>query len=140
VAGRVQMLDHFLEQQLSAGLCSLPFRAEATADGTEFLVHGHCHQKTLDGGRFTHRLLGRIPRAVVLDSESGCCGMAGAFGYETEHADFSRQIAAQRLLPILAKAPASTWVVANGFSCRHQISDLSGRRPLHVAEVMRSFI
>ena len=140
VAGRVQMLDHFLEQQLSAGLCSLPFRAEATAEGTEFLVHGHCHQKTLDGGRWTHRLLSRIPKAVVLDSESGCCGMAGAFGYEAEHANFSRQIANQRLLSILANAPASTWVVANGFSCRHQISDLSDRRPLHVAEVMRSFI
>lgn len=140
VAGRVKMLDHFLEQELAAGRCRLDLKSPANGARPQFMVHGHCHQKTLDGGRWTHRLLARIPDAVVKDSEAGCCGMAGAFGYEAEHAGFSRQVAAQKLLPRLAGAPAEAWVVSNGFSCRHQINDLSERSPLHIAEVMRAFL
>lgn len=140
VAGRVQMLDHFLEQELAAGRCTLPWKTSVTGVSQQFLLHGHCHQKTLDGGRWTHRLLARIPGAVVDDSEAGCCGMAGAFGYEIEHAELSRKIAGQRLLPRLAKANSKTQVVTNGFSCRHQIANLSVRKPRHVAEVVRAFL
>ncbi len=143
VANRVQMLDHFLERELAAGRCKLPWKKVADSEpiaGQDFLVHGHCHQKTLDGGRWTHRLLARIPGAIVQDTEAGCCGMAGAFGYELEHAELSRSIAAQRLLPRLSKAGAKTQVVSNGFSCRHQISDLSGRKSRHVVEVIRDFL
>ena len=74
------------------------------------------------------------------DSEVGCCGMAEAFGYEKEHSAFSRQIAAKNLLPRLAEAPTETWVIANGFSCRHLISDLSYKRPLHVSKVLSVFL
>ena len=74
------------------------------------------------------------------DSEVGCCGMAEAFGYEKEHSAFSRQIAAKNLLPRLAEAPTETWVIANGFSCRYKISDLTNRHPKHVAEVLRVFL
>ena len=140
VASRVQMLDHFLEQELAAGRCTLPWKTLGPDTSQHFLVHGHCHQKTLDGGRWTHRLLARIPGAVVGDTEAGCCGMAGAFGYEVEHAELSRIIARQRLLPRLEKISAETRVVTNGFSCRHQIADLSGRKSLHVAEVVRAFL
>jgi FAD/FMN-containing dehydrogenase/Fe-S oxidoreductase len=140
VASRVQMLDHFLEQELAAGHCTLPWKKTGTDASQKFLVHGHCHQKTLDGGRWTHRLLARIPGAVVDDTEAGCCGMAGAFGYEVEHAELSRKIAGQFLLPRLAKANADTQVVSNGFSCRYQIAELSGRKPRHVAEVVRAFL
>jgi len=66
--------------------------------------------------------------------------MAGSFGYEAEHSDLSKQIAAQRLLPRLAEAGEETVIVANGFSCRHQIADLTGRKPVHVIEVISSFI
>jgi FAD/FMN-containing dehydrogenase/Fe-S oxidoreductase len=140
VASRVRMLDHFLEQELAAGRCTLLWRTTVTGVPRRFLVHGHCHQKTLDGGRWTHRLLVRIPGADVDDTEAGCCGMAGAFGYEVEHAALSRKIAGQRLLPRLSRAGTDTQIVSNGFSCRHQIGDLSGRKSLHVAEVIRSFL
>jgi len=140
VAGHVQMLDHFLEQELAAGRCTLPWNNVESDAPLHFLVHGHCHQKTLDGGRWTHRLLARIPGAVVEDTEAGCCGMAGTFGYEIEHAGLSRKIAGQRLLLRLAKAGAEVQLVTNGFSCRHQIADLSERKSLHVAEVARSFL
>ena len=66
--------------------------------------------------------------------------MAGSFGYEIEHAELSRQIAGQRLLPRLAEASAEVQVVTNGFSCRHQIADLSERHPRHVVEVIREFL
>ncbi len=77
---------------------------------------------------------------MVQDTEAGCCGMAGAFGYEVEHAELSRIIAGQRLLPCLSKAGIDTQVVSNGFSCRHQIADLSGRKSQHIAEVLRVFL
>lgn len=140
ISSRVQMLDHFLEQELAAGRCNLSWKAQLNNAPQQFLVHGHCHQKTHDGGRWTHRLLARIPGAVVSDTEAGCCGMAGAFGYEVEHAELSRKIAGQRLLPSLVKASADTQVVSNGFSCRHQIADLSCKKPKHVAEVIRAFL
>lgn len=137
VADRVQMLDHFLEQELASGRCVLPWKTSCAFTSRKYLVHSHCHQKTLDGGRWTHRLLSRLPGAVVEDSEAGCCGMAGSFGYEVEHAELSRKIAGQRLLPRLAKEDDDAQVVANGFSCRQQIVDLTNRKPLHVAEVLR---
>ena len=142
VASRVQMFDHFLEQELEANNCILPWKKQSkeSDDVQTFLVHSHCHQKTLDGGRWTHRLLARILGSQVQDTEAGCCGMAGSFGYEVEHASLSQAIAEQRLLPCLSKADASTQIVSNGFSCRHQIADLSGRKPRHIAEVLREFL
>ena len=137
VATRVQMLDHFLEQELAAGRCVLPWKTSGVCTSRKYLIHSHCHQKTLDGGRWTHRLLSRIPGAVVEDTEAGCCGMAGSFGYEVEHAELSRKIASQRLLPRLAIERDDVQVVTNGFSCRHQIADLTDRQPLHIAEVIR---
>ena len=64
----------------------------------------------------------------------------GSFGYEVEHASLSQTIAEQRLLPCISQANVSTKIVSNGFSCRHQIADLSGRKSLHIAEVLRSFL
>lgn len=140
VANHVQMLDHFLEQELAAGNCMLRWKAPLSDETRKFMVHTHCHQRTLDGGRWTHQLLARIPGAVVTDSEAGCCGMAGAFGYEAEHAGLSRIIAEQRLLPSLETIGDETRVVTNGFSCRHQIAELGGRKPVHLAEALREFL
>lgn len=140
VAGRVMMLDAFIEKELAAGRIQLNWQSMTTDEQPRhFIVHSHCHQKTLDGGRWTHKLLQRIPGAVVSDTHAGCCGMAGSFGYEKEHAQLSRSIAEQRLLPAIKKATPEAIVVSNGFSCRHQINSLSQRRPLHVAEVLRIF-
>lgn len=140
VAGRVIMLDRFLEQELAAGRCELNLHSPVEGEPRLFLVHSHCHQKTLDGGRWTHKLLGRIPGAIVEDSEAGCCGMAGAFGYEVEHAELSRRIAGAKLLPRLDRGGSNIQVVANGFSCRHQIADLSRHKPRHFVEVIRGLL
>jgi Fe-S oxidoreductase len=138
VSGRVHMVDEFLEQALSTGQCDLQWRVSERPP--TFLVHGHCHQKAMGSGRHALSLLRRIPGAVVQDSEAGCCGMSGAFGYEKEHADISRQIASQRLLPKIEAAGMDVQIVSNGFSCRSQIEDLGGRRPLHVIEAVHGHL
>lgn len=140
IVPHVQMLDCFLEQELASGHCTLPWKIACTDTPPHFFVHDHCHQKTLGNGRWTHRLLARIPGALVTDSQAGCCGMAGTFGYETEHANLSRTIAGQRLLPQLNKINGAAYIVTNGFSCRHQITDLSDRKPKHVVELIREFL
>ncbi len=137
IANRVVMFDAFFERGIAAGDIKLNWRPTTRA---HFVIHEHCHQKTVDGGRWTHKLLARIPGATVQDTGAGCCGMAGSFGYEKEHAGLSRTIASQRLLPVLDTVSSDAIVIANGFSCRHQISDLSLRRPIHVAEALRAFI
>ncbi|HPP74385.1 MAG TPA: FAD-binding and (Fe-S)-binding domain-containing protein [Armatimonadota bacterium] len=101
------------------------------------LVHGHCHQKAICGTDSISKLLGKIEglRFTILDS--GCCGMAGAFGYEKDHYEISRLIGERVLLPAIRALPPEDYVVADGFSCRSQISDFcSNRRALHIAELL----
>jgi Fe-S oxidoreductase len=76
----------------------------------------------------------------VTEVDSGCCGMAGSFGYEAEHYDISLKMAERRLLPAVRQADEKTLVVAAGVSCRQQIEHGSGRRALHPAEVLRNAI
>jgi Fe-S oxidoreductase len=100
------------------------------------IVHGHCHQKAVIGMSSERALYERLGLDFeVLDS--GCCGMAGSFGFEADHYDISVAIGEQRLLPAVREANADTLVIADGFSCRTQISELSGRDALHTAEVVR---
>ena len=82
-------------------------------------------------------LLRRIPGAEVIDLDAGCCGMAGSFGYETEHYEISRLVGEQRLLPAVRQAGPDTVVVAPGFSCRLQIRAFH-RQAVHPAEMLRS--
>lgn len=140
-ASRVRMLDAFLEQECAAGRIQLFWQTVSAKDQPKhFVVHSHCHQKTLDGGRWTHKLLQRIPGAVVSNTNAGCCDMAGSFSYEKEHAELSIKIAQQRLLPALDQTPSAGIVVSYGFSCRHQIADLTRHRPIHAAEALRMFL
>jgi FAD/FMN-containing dehydrogenase/Fe-S oxidoreductase len=100
------------------------------------LVHVHCHQQSLAGTASESAALARLGLEVqVLDA--GCCGMAGAFGFEAEHYDVSMQIGERALLPAVRAAASDTLVVADGFSCREQISQATTRRPLHLAEVIQ---
>lgn len=101
----------------------------------KILVHGHCHQKALVGMQPTLALLRAIPEADVDEIPSGCCGMAGSFGHESEHAAFSVKIGELVLLPAIRKSPEAL-IVANGLSCRSQISYGTGRQPLHIAELI----
>ena len=98
------------------------------------VVHGHCHQKALVGMDQTIAALRKIPSLKVKPLDTGCCGMAGAFGYEKHHYDLSVNIA-KPLLQQLAAHPEAL-VVASGTSCRHQLRDLSTCRPLHPMELL----
>jgi len=98
------------------------------------LIHGHCHLKAIVGTEPLETFLGQMGSHVeVIDS--GCCGMAGSFGFEKEHFDISIQMAERRLLPAVRSALPSTVVVAPGTSCRHQIEDATGQRAYHPAEL-----
>lgn len=100
----------------------------------KLLVHGHCHLKALVGMEPLTRFLKKMtPNVDFVDS--GCCGMAGSFGYEREHYDVSLQMAERRLLPAVRQSPDETVVVAPGTSCRHQIMDATDRKALHPAEL-----
>ena len=102
----------------------------------QILVHAHCQQKSLLGIESTKALLSLLPNANIDFIPSGCCGMAGSFGYEKEHYEISLQIAELELMPAIRKASNDTVIVATGTSCRHQISDLAGIQALHPAEVL----
>ena len=99
------------------------------------LLHGHCHQKALDVFSTVEQTLAMIPGMDVNTIDSACCGMAGAFGYDKETAEISVKMAERDLLPAVNAADEDTLIVADGTSCRHQISDTSNRQALHVAQV-----
>jgi FAD/FMN-containing dehydrogenase/Fe-S oxidoreductase len=99
------------------------------------LLHGHCHQKALADIASEKALLDKLGLDVqVLDS--GCCGMAGSFGFERDKADVAAQIGELVLLPAVRQAEPDTLIVADGFSCREQIAQLTERRALHTADVL----
>jgi Fe-S oxidoreductase len=101
----------------------------------QILLHGHCHQKALFGTLSTLALL-RSAGYEVTEIPSGCCGMAGSFGYEKEHYDLSLQIGELSLFPAVRAASPETLIVAPGTSCRHQIANATGREAKHPMEVV----
>lgn len=95
------------------------------------LVHGHCHQKSIYGMETVRNIFSRWPDVKYEEIDSGCCGMAGSFGYE--HYDLSKKMAERVLIPSILSKPDAL-VIANGFSCRHQIRDFAQRKAVHIAE------
>ncbi|HEY8505746.1 MAG TPA: FAD-linked oxidase C-terminal domain-containing protein, partial [Gemmataceae bacterium] len=136
VAEAAHLAEHWLADQAKAGRVNLPLSGSGKPP-RRCLFHGHCHQKALCGVGGTASALRRVPGLDVTVLDAGCCGMAGAFGYEKEHFDISVKIANLELVPALEAAPEAL-VVATGTSCRHQIRDLTGRRALHPVEVLAS--
>lgn len=126
------LFEEFLMREANKGmklkLKPLPAR--------KVLVHGHCHQKAFGAMKSMRKVLAWIPELDVELIDSSCCGMSGSFGLETEHAEASRQMAELSLLPAVRQADEDTIVIADGFSCRHQIEEGSGRQPVHVAMVL----
>ena len=116
LAARCQSVESFFAQKLAERACELPWRG----DSQRILLHGHCHQKALWGTADTLKLLRRIPGAQVSEMNTGCCGVAGSFGYE--HVELSLKIAEDRLLPTIRNNPDAI-IVAPGASCRAQIHD-----------------
>jgi Fe-S oxidoreductase len=133
VAASAFLLEEFLLRERARGL-TLPF--QNGGGRKQALLHGHCHQKAMVGTAPTVAAL-RWAGYEVAEVDSGCCGMAGSFGFETEHYDISVSLGNRRLAPAVIAATAETEIVAPGVSCRQQIEHLSGRSARHPAQVLR---
>ncbi|MCW5882322.1 MAG: anaerobic glycerol-3-phosphate dehydrogenase subunit C, partial [Anaerolineae bacterium] len=131
VARNAFLFEEFVLRELEQA----PDRLALVPATRPILFHGHCHQKALVGSGPSLRVLRMIPGAQVTEVDSGCCGMAGSFGYEKEHYDLSLQIGRRRLLPAVEKALGSE-IVAAGVSCRQQILHATGRQARHLAEIL----
>jgi FAD/FMN-containing dehydrogenase/Fe-S oxidoreductase len=113
-----------------------PGWATARLPGAHILLHGHCHHKAVFGGPASEIALLRQAGATVEPIQAGCCGMAGPFGFEADKFEVSKIIARDGLLPAVESAGPMTLIVADGFSCREQIAQLSRREAMHFAEVL----
>ena len=135
LATRALLIDEFITREADAGrICREAFTSEV-----RFIkLHGHCHQKALSSMLPTIKMLELPLNYQVSLIPSGCCGMAGAFGYEAEHFDVSQQIGELVLFPAVRAATAETMIAASGTSCRHQIKDGTGRRALHPIEILHA--
>jgi FAD/FMN-containing dehydrogenase/Fe-S oxidoreductase len=132
VAGCAFLFEEFVARERDAGR----FKIELAPIAAKALLHGHCHQKSFGAMAATERALGLIPGLDVQTIESSCCGMAGAFGYQAETYEMSLAMGELSLLPRVREAEKATLIVADGFSCRHQIRDATKRAPIHVAEAL----
>ena len=127
------MIEEFIAREADAGR----IRREAFTQETRHIkLHGHCHQKALASLTPTVKALELPLDYKVQIIPSGCCGMAGSFGYEREHFAVSMKVGELVLLPAVRSAPADTIIAAPGTSCRHQIKDATGRIALHPAEIL----
>ncbi|MEO0620036.1 MAG: FAD-linked oxidase C-terminal domain-containing protein, partial [Pseudomonadota bacterium] len=132
LARRAFLLEEFLVAERDAGrLPETLGRLTRTAH-----VHGHCHQKSFGAFGAVSEVLSMIEGLRVKPIESSCCGMAGAFGYSKDTASVSREMGELSLLPAVRAAKSDDLVIADGFSCRHQIADGAGREAVHVAHVL----
>jgi FAD/FMN-containing dehydrogenase/Fe-S oxidoreductase len=133
VAKQVLLIDEFIAREADRGR----IRREAfTKESRKIKLHGHCHQKSLASLTPTVKALELPVNYKVQVIPSGCCGMAGSFGYEKEHFDISMKIGGLVLFPAMRSAPADTIIAAPGTSCRHQIKDGVGRIAHHPAEIL----
>jgi Fe-S oxidoreductase len=133
LAGRALLVDEFIAREADAGrISSVAFTSEKRA----IKLHGHCHQKALASLAPTVKMLSLPAGYTVEVIPSGCCGMAGSFGYEAQHYEISMKIGELVLFP--AVRADDTLVAAPGTSCRHQIKDGTGRTALHPVEVLHA--
>ncbi len=128
----VKMIDVFLSEEMESGRLKIELESipEAVA------IHGHCHQKALYGSTALKSIY-RHTSVHCQEIPSGCCGMAGSFGYEQEHYDISRKIGEEVLFPAVNQLKDSHTIVANGFSCRHQIQHFTGVKPRHWVQTVK---
>jgi Fe-S oxidoreductase len=127
---QVFLLSEFLEQRANNDAFPLPKLARRA------LIHGHCHHKAIMKMTAEEAVLGRMGINFTAPAP-GCCGMAGAFGFEKEKYDVSKAIGELELLPAVRQAPTDWLIVADGFSCREQIAQETDRHALHLAEVLQ---
>ncbi len=126
------LLEEFLVHLKAKGELDLALRERPG----RALFHGHCHQKSLVGSGPSLEALRLVPGLEVEEISSGCCGMAGSFGYRKDNYDISLKISELKLFPAIRKGGAQTHVIANGVSCRQQIGHGTGRKARHLAEIL----
>ena len=132
ISAHALLLEEFLAREAESGRLALPL---GPLPG-KALLHGHCHQKSFAAFKPVEQVLRLIPELEVETIESSCCGMAGAFGYGAETYEASLQMAEASLLPAVRKADSTTFIVADGTSCRHQIQDGAARGAVHAAQLL----
>jgi FAD/FMN-containing dehydrogenase/Fe-S oxidoreductase len=135
VSKQALLFEEFLVAEARRGTLKLALRENGKR---EAYLHGHCHQKAFGTIPDVIAALGLVPGLSVKLIDSSCCGMAGAFGYETDHYDISMRMAERSLLPAVRSAGPEALIVADGTSCRHQIQDGAQREAVHVARVLES--
>jgi Fe-S oxidoreductase len=134
IAQNAYLIEEYLVSEVRAGRWG---SERFTTQNREVKIHTHCYQKALSDQKVTFDLLNLPSNYKVSIIPSGCCGMAGSFGYEKEHYQISMKVGRLRLFPAIEKADKSVILAANGTSCRHQISDGTGRSAHHPVSILR---
>ena len=133
LASHALLFEEFIAREEAAGRIARPVARHRR----KVLLHGHCHQKAFAAMGAVGQTLALVEGVEVETVDSSCCGMAGAFGYGVDTHAVSLAMGELSLLPAVRRANPDTIVAADGFSCRHQICDGTGRAPLHVARILR---
>ena len=132
LAKEARMLEEYIADQKDNEDFNLPLKSPAP----KVLLHGHCHQKAMDVMSSIEHTLSLLPDTEVDVVETSCCGMAGSFGYGVDTHEVSRKMAEADLAPAVRAADKDTLIVADGTSCRHQVSDITDRKPIHIARLL----
>jgi len=133
LSSNVYLLDEFITKEAAKGNIG---KEQFTRDQKLIKLHGHCQQKAWSALPASVKMLSLPENYKVETIPSGCCGMAGSFGYEKEHYDISMQIGELVLFPTVRKQPEEVIIAAPGTSCRHQIKDGTGKKALHTVEIL----
>jgi Fe-S oxidoreductase len=129
----VFVLDEFIAKEMEEGRIR---KDQFSSEKKEIKIHGHCQQKAISSVSYTSKILSFPENYSVQVIPSGCCGMAGSFGYEKEHYDISMKIGNLVLFPAVSSAKEGVIIAAPGTSCRHQIKDGTGKIAFHPAEIL----
>lgn len=129
------LIEEFLASEIDKG--AITFES-FTKEQKTIKIHNHCHQKALSNQKVTFDMLNLPENYTVSIISSGCCGMAGSFGYEKEHYETSMKIGELKLFPSIRKSPEDIIIAANGTSCRHQIYDGTKRKALHPITIFKN--
>jgi len=127
------MIDEFLYHEMQQGNIQ---KEQFTRDEKQISLHAHCYQKVLSSSKYSIYVLGFPENYKVNEIPSGCCGMAGSFGYEKEHYEVSQKVGELVLFPTIRKLKDNVIVAAAGTSCRHQIKDGVAVKALHLIEIL----
>ena len=130
------LIDEFLHQEVKSGYIQA---SDFSQESKTIKIHGHCHQKALSSVTHTFDILNLPENFKVTIIPSGCCGMAGSFGYEKEHYDISMSIGEQTLFPAVRKSDTNVIIAAAGTSCRHQIFDGTERVAEHPVSILNKY-